>query len=263
MFADGVYEVVRYYGGKPLALREHAERLARSMAAIQIEPTEDTRRIEGISNELVRRNRLTEAKLYWQVSRGAVPRDHAFPKDAMPTVLLIASRAEAIDPAAPPRVIKTILADDERWHRCDIKSVMLLPNVLARNRAARSGCYEAILHRGGRVTEGTCASLFIARGGELWTHPADHWILGGITRAIILGLTQKHGIIVRERTYTVDELLTADEVFMCGSTTHVAAVSHIDATVIGKGSAGPLTARVHRLFMDHIVESCLRVPMPV
>ncbi len=261
MFADGVYEVVRYYGSKPLAMREHAERLQRSMTEIAIEPTSDTQRIEDLSNELVRRNRLTEAKLYWQVSRGAAPRDHAYPKSTQPTVLLIASSAEPIDPAAPPRVIKTILANDERWHRCDIKSVMLLPNVLARNRAIQAGCYEAILHRGDRVTEGTCASLFIARGGEFWTHPADHWILGGITRSIILKLLKKHNLTCRERTYSVNELLTADEVFMCGSTTHVAAVSQIDSTVIGNGSAGPLTTRIHQLFMNHIVESCLRVPI--
>lgn len=256
LFADGIYEVLRYYGGKPLAMAAHEARLSQSMAAISLAPTEETRRFEAICDELVARNQLQEAKVYWQVTRGVAPREHVFPKVYRPTVLAIAYPAEPIDPTHPPRAGGAILAADERWHRCDIKSLMLLPNVLAKNRALEAGAQEAILHRSGTVTEGTSTSLCIVQNGALWTHPANQWILGGITRSILLDLARKAGIAACERTFTIEQLLAADEVFICGSTTHVMSITHVDGQPIGGGQIGTLTTRLNRLFLEHIAQVC-------
>jgi D-alanine transaminase len=257
LFGDGVYEVLRYYHGRPLALTEHLDRLSRSLKEISLDAGDEIEALPRVSEQLLQRNGLSDAKLYWQVTRGAARREHAFPKDVPPTVLAIASPEKPIDPSAPARGVSAILHEDERWHRCNIKSLMLLPNVLARNKALDVGAYEAILHRGDTVTEATCTSLFMVRKGSLVTHPANQWILPGITRLLVLRLARQAGILVRERSFTVGELLNADEVFLCGTTTHIAGVTHIDNQPIASGGVGALTQRLHEMFMERIAKECL------
>jgi D-alanine transaminase len=257
LFGDGVYEVLRYYHGKPLAMPEHVARLDRSLKEVGLKSSPDVAQLPAVSDELLSRNGLSDAKLYWQVTRGAsTPREHAFPKNTPPTVLAIAYPEKPLDPALPARGVAAILHEDERWHRCHIKSLMLLPNVMARNKAMELGAYEAIFHRGDIVTEATCTSLFMVRKGSLVTHPADQWILPGVTRTLVLRLARQAGILVRERTFTVGELLRADEVFLCGTTTHIAGVTHIDNQAITSGAVGPLTQRLHELFMERIAKEC-------
>ncbi|MBI1337494.1 MAG: D-amino acid aminotransferase [Phycisphaera sp.] len=253
LFADGVYEVVRYYHGKPLAMQMHHERLANSMRAIELPATPRAHDLPGVSDELVKANNLLDAKVYWHVTRGAAPRDHAFPVDVLPTVMAIAYPDKPLDPSATPRQVRTILHPDERWAHCWIKSLMLLPNVLARNRALRAGASEAILHRANRVTEGTSTSVMVVRNGKLWTPPTDGAILPGVTRAIVIDLAGSQGITVREEPFDTEALLSADEVMLVGTTTHVAAVTHVGQAQIADGQTGPTTSKLHRAFVDYVL----------
>ena len=256
LFADGVYEVVRFFGGKPLAMQAHVQRMVQSLEAIQISAPPDVSRLDEISRELVRRNNLANATAYWQVTRGASPRNALFPSDVRPTVLVITHPAPPLETASDPPTATAILADDLRWHRCDIKSLMLLPNVLAKNHAAQAGADEAILHRSGTVTEGTATSVAIVRDGHLWTHPTDHWILDGITRRIVFDLAIRSGSNVVMREFHVDDLLTADEVILCGTTKLVTAVLRVEDRLIGTGQIGPVARRLHEAMVRHITTQC-------
>lgn len=263
MFADGVYEVVRYYGGQPYAMQEHIDRLRGSLEAIRLAEPDELGDFESISSRLVQRNQLKDVDLYWQISRGSAPRGHRFPAESRPTVLAIAYPAEPLDPQAEPGSVAAVLAPDIRWHQCSIKSLMLLPNVLARNFALDAGVDEAILHRDGTVTEGTATSVLIVRGDEVWTHPADQWILGGITRGILLQLAGERGMVLREKTYTCDELLEADEVMICGTTALLAGVVKVDGRQIGQGGVGPVTRELHAGLVRHILSACGNSPAAV
>lgn len=257
LFGDGVYEVLRFYHGRPLRMEAHLERLRRSMKGIRLDEPEQVAHLPRISMELVQRNNLPDAKVYWQVTRGAAPRDHLFPAaPVQPTVLAIAYPASPLEPAGQVPAWRAILVEDLRWSCCWIKSLMLMPNVLARNQAHQANCQEAILHRQGRVTEGSSSNAFIVRDGTLWTHPADQWILDGVTRRLVLELAHQQGLPVREEAFTVDQLLAADEVLLTGTTTHVAAVTHVDGRTIGSGKIGPVAQQLHRAFVQHVTQAC-------
>lgn len=257
LFGDGVYEVIRYYAGRPLALDAHLGRLRRSLGGIRLAPPADVERLPQITADLLARNGLAEAKVYWQITRGAAPREFVVPRDARPSVLVIAYPAKPVDLVAPAPRLRAVLADDERWHNCWIKSLMLLSNSLTHTAAVDAGADAAILHRDGRVTEATSANAFAVRGGVLYTHPADRWILHGVTRAIVLELAASLGIAVREEAITTEELRSADEVFLTGTTTHVSAVTSVDGARIGNGDVGPITRRLHEALMARIARDCL------
>ncbi|MFW6031898.1 MAG: aminotransferase class IV, partial [Phycisphaeraceae bacterium] len=173
-----------------------------------------------------------------------------------PTVLAIAYPVGPMNLEETPASWRVCLDEDRRWTECWIKSLMLLPNVLARQAAREAGCQEVILHRDGRVTEGSAANVFIVRGGELVTHPADRWILSGITRNLLIELARAEGVTVREEPFTTDELLAADEIFFTGTTTHLAAAVEVDGQTIGEGTPGPVTRQLHRIFVDHVARTC-------
>ena len=256
MFADGVYEVIRYYAGQAFAMDQHQTRLHESLVAIGLTPPAVIDRLGATSDELIQRNGLTNAKLYWQVTRGSATRDLTFPVNTPPTVLAIAYPEPPLDRTAQLATARAMLTEDLRWHRCSVKSLMLLPNVLAKNAALQAGMDEAILHRDGTVTEGTATSVFIVNRGQVWTHPADQWVLDGITRRAVLDLSRKAGLSTLERVFNTQELLDADEVFLCGTTTHIAAVAAVDAKTIGTGQAGPVTAQLHKALIEHIRQAC-------
>jgi D-alanine transaminase len=256
LFADGVYEVVRYYNGNAFEMPGHLDRLKRSLKAIDMAVPQTAARLDQISDDLVERNELLDARVYWQVTRGSAPRSHDYNDTITPTVFAVATAEPALDAAAPAPGIEAILQEDIRWHLCSIKSLMLLPNVLATHRARAAGAQEAILHRGDVVTEGAATSVIAIRDSAIWTHPADQWILGSITRSNVLRLAENAGINICERVYSVDDLMSADEVLVCGTTRHVSAVVKIDGQMIGKGEVGPMANRLHRLLIDHICDQC-------
>ena len=149
-----------------------------------------------------------------------------------------------------------MLVDDERWANCWIKSLMLLPNVLAMSKARSGGADEAILHRNGIVTEGSAHNVMIVRNGELWTHPADRHILGGVTRDLVLGLACSADIPSHEQPFATADLMAAAEVMICGTTAHVTAICRVDGKPIGDGQVGPITTRLHRALMGHVAHEC-------
>lgn len=246
-FGDGIYEVIRVYHGKPFYMKEHLERLERSAKKIRINLPYSLRRLEELLNQLMKQNDFTQGNLYLQVSRGTAPRTHAFPANSTP--LLIAYPLPADRPVKEQTEgISTITAEDIRWLWCDVKSLNLLGAVLAKQEAYDHHCQEAILLRDGIVTEGSSTNLFIVKDGMLLTHPADHFILHGITRKITLQLADQLQIPVSEKKFGKESLFDADEIFITSTTMEICPVVEVDGKTIGDGRPGPLTRQLQEAF---------------
>lgn len=250
-FGDGVYEVIRIYQSQSFGLEEHLDRLERSAREISLEwPCEREQLKENIEL-LVNKNGLKNGIVYLQITRGVAPRNHLFPVNSE-SVLTGYVKAMDRPEQLMEKGISTLLLDDIRWLRCDIKSLNLLGNVLLKQEAHENGCNEAILHRNGTVTEGSSTNVFIVKDGVLLTHPADHLILNGITRQVVLTLAGKSHIEVSEQVFTVDNLLRADEVFISSTTMEITPVIKVDQTQIGSGERGPITTNLQQLFKAEI-----------
>lgn len=240
-FGDGVYEVIRTYGGVPFQLLAHLLRLERSAQAIGLSVPYRTREWQGFVEEGIRLGGFAESKVYIQVTRGVAPRDHFFPVGVPPTAILTVREMRPLDPALRSTGVGAITLEDQRWGRCDIKSVNLLPNVMARQRAREAGAFEAIFFRDGRVTEGAVSNVTVVRGGVLFTAPEGPSILSGVTRALVLAMARKEGVPVQEQAVTLEELRGADEVFLTGTTVELLAVVRVDGATIGSGQPGQIT----------------------
>lgn len=247
LLADGVYEVLRVYDGKPFEIDRHLRRLRDSLAAIRLDC--DPAPLADITMQLLERNGLTDAKAYWQITRGPAPRNHAFPDSPRPTVYARLDAAEPLEAPDDVHAASVILYPDRRWLECGIKSLMLLPNALARQAAAEAGCIEAILHRGSVVTEGAATSVFAVIDGVLRTHPADGSILPGVTRAVVVELARKLDIPVRENAFTLDDLPGADELILTGTTRHVTAITRCGDHAYPVGEA---TRKLHAAFVEKV-----------
>ncbi|MFA9476872.1 aminotransferase class IV [Phycisphaerales bacterium AB-hyl4] len=256
LFSDGVYEVLEYFAGRPFAMQQHVDRLKYSLAGICIDPPSVVDELPAISDELIRRNDMPDARVYWQVTRGPAPRNHLPPSDPTPTVLVTTTPTQPLSSNPPARQWKAITHEDLRWKRCCYKTLMLLPNTLAKQQAKRDGCQEAILHQGVAVTEGGSTNVFVVRDGELWTHPANEAILRGITRDLVIDYARAMDLTVHETAVTLDELRQADEVFVTGTTTHVTAITHIDGHPIQLGEVGPVTASLHDAYEQQLMQAC-------
>lgn len=263
IFADGVYEVIRYYDGRAYRMAEHAQRLARSLAAIDINAHDIPAQLAAISDELVARNHMKHASIYWQITRGSAMRNHLPPTNLKPTVMAIAYPAHDLQAEHEPKAITASLQPDQRWARCDIKTIMLLANVMAKHHAHQQGAYEALLHRDGIITEGSSTSALFVRDGVIHTHPANERILDSITRRVLLALAQREGKKVIEQPLPVAAIHEMDEVMIAGTTTHVAAVTQVDGQKIGQGKPGPVTKKLHGLLKEDIFsQSPIRTNAP-
>lgn len=254
-FADAAYDVIAIEGGRLIDGEEHLARLDRSLAELRIPRPMSRRAMRLVIGELVGRNRITRRGIvYLQVSRGVAPREHAFPRRAVPSMVVTARPLPPRDPAALGAGVAVITLPDSRWNRPDIKSVSLLPNVLAKQRAVEAGAYEAwLVDRAGTITEGTASNAWIVTGGgELLTRAADRAILNGITRRAILRLAGERGITFTERPFSVAEAKAAAEAFLTSTTSLVKPVVRIDETPIGNGRIGPLTARLLDFYLRHL-----------
>ncbi len=257
LFADAIYEVVRYDRGKPFRLAEHLERMREGLRAIRIDATPDF--FEPAGERLLAENGLADkdAFVYAQVSRGAAPRYHAFPPEGTkPTVFAF---AREVDP--PPRADggRAILLTDERWGRCDIKTVMLLPNVLAAQKARESGAIDAILVRDGFALEATKANLFlVAKGGILRTAPNGPRILPGVTRGAVIEAARRIGLTVEERACRVEEMYSAQEVFLASTTLWTYPLVEVEGRPVGGGKGGPVTRMIREALYEEF-----RNPAPV
>jgi D-alanine transaminase len=250
-FADGVYEVVAVRAGAPVNLPLHFARLARSLGELRIAAPVGERVLERLVAEMVRRNRLADGIVYLQVTRGVAPRDHAFPAPRRPSLVMTARRAMPPSDEQVAKGVKVITIPDIRWRRCDIKSISLLPNVLGKQQAREAGAFEAWQVDGeGMVTEGTSTNAWIVtQGGELVTRQADHTILPGVTRRILLGLANEAGLRFVERPFSLDEARAGREAFLTSTTSLVLPITRIDETTIGGGRPGPVAGKLRQLFL--------------
>lgn len=252
-FADAVYEACEVHHGDIIDLRRHLDRLDRSLAELRMTPPMGRGPMIVVLRELARRNRAENGFIYLQVSRGAAPREHAFPKNLRPTffVTYSASGPSEADPKYETGVT-VITLPDQRWARVDIKTVGLLANALARQTAKEQGAYEAFLYDAdGFVTEGSTSNAWIVNAdGHLVTRPAERGILRGITRTVLMEVARAEGVVVEERPFTVDEAKAAREVFFTSAGAILAPVVKLDDSIIGNGAPGLLTARLRSRYRD-------------
>ena len=238
-FGDGVYEVIKVYGGELYTAEEHIDRLFQSATKIKMTIPYAEVQLMEIARELVAKNNILVGHVYIQVTRGSAPRLHQFPNPAVPPVVT----AYAINNPRPMAGIENGVGvksvEDVRWLRCDIKSLNLLGNVLAKQEAHEAGCIEALLHRDGVVTEGSASNMFGVKDGIVYTHPVTNLILNGITRQVVLGLCEEQGIPVVEKSFTLDEAFEMDEFFLTSTTSEVTPVISIDGRPVGSGILGP------------------------
>lgn len=240
-FGDGVYEVIRTYRGQPFSIEAHLARLERSAQALQLPLGHARAQWTLLIHEGLRLSRFPETKIYLQITRGQAPRDHPFPLGLAPTTVLTFRELRPLEPSVRNAGVQAMTVEDIRWGRCDIKSVNLLANVLARQRAKEAGAFEAILVRGGMVTEGSVSNVVVVRNGALQTAPEGNRILSGVTRAIVLELAKKDGLSVSEAFVSREDMLTASEVFLTGTTVEVLSVVGIDGQAIGDGTPGTVS----------------------
>jgi D-alanine transaminase len=253
LFADGIYEVVRCYGGRPFQLDAHLRRLEHSAEGARLPLAPAVANLAGIIERLLAENNLQDTNLYIQCTRGvARPRTHAFPAQPQPLLLVMPQPFYALPPEARTHGVKAITVPDLRWGRCDIKSIMLLPNVMAKTQARDAGAFEAILVRDGIVTEGSSTNIFAVLNSTLTTHPSGHNILGGITRQVVLGLAADLRLKVRESAFTPEEMYGAEEVFLTSTSAEVLPITWVDGRTIGNGEPGTVTLRLYEAFCSGV-----------
>jgi D-alanine transaminase len=252
-FADGVYEVIRVYNGKPFTVAEHLARLGKSAAGIDLPlPLAPGPLAEEI-RRLITRNALRAGMVYLQLTRGVAERNHLFPETSRPTLLFYTV------PLPPPALpgegegVRLLPVPDERWKRCWIKSIALLPNVLAKNKAVSAGFDEAVFTEGGVASECASSNFFAVVGGKLVTHPVGSRVLPGITRALLLESAAALRIETDERPVREEEAVRADELFITSTTREVSWVARWNDRYIGQGRCGPVTLALHRAYRERVV----------
>ena len=254
-FSDGVYEVCEVRGGCMIDQRRHVARLKRSLQELRIEMPMSEAAIAIVMHECIRRNRVHDGIIYLQITRGVAPRDHGFPPPGTrPSVVVT---AHGIDVAGNERIaadgVAVITVPDNRWQRVDIKSISLLPNVLAKQAAREKGAKEAWFVDGaGHVTEGSSSNAWIVtRSGKVVTRPADNGILRGITRTVLIGVIRAQGLEFEERPFTVEEAYGAREAFLTSASQIVMPVVRIDDRPVGNGAPGSVATALRAEFHHH------------
>jgi D-alanine transaminase len=251
-FADGVYEVIRLYEGKPFALAAHLQRLWNSAVEIQLTPPLTTDALAVEIQRLLDRVDAGDGMIYMQLTRGVAPRNHLFPEIAEPTLLFYTRPTHPIPAPGEGEGAKLLTVPDDRWKRCWIKSISLMPNVLAKNTAVGAGADEAVFVDMGFVTECSSSNLFAVIGGKLVTHPIGSKVLPGVTRAVILDIAGELGIEVDERAIREEEAPWAQELFISSTLREIGWVSRWNDIYIGRGRCGKITAMLHRALRERI-----------
>ena len=250
IFGDGVYEVIPVYSRRPFRLPQHLQRLGRSLEAIRLATPLTDGEWTRLIGEIIARNAGDDQSVYLQVTRGVAKRDHAFPREAKPTVFvmsgpLVTPARELVENGVP-----CITGTDFRWLKCDVKSVSLLGNCLLRQTAADAGAAEIVLFRGGHLTEASASNVFVVRRGTLLSPPKTHLILPGITYDVVLELAAAAGIPIELREIAEAEVRGADELWLTSSTREVQAIVALDGKPVGAGRPGPLFRKVYQAFQE-------------
>lgn len=253
LFADGAYEVIRYYEGKSFQADEHLQRLARSIRELQI-TYQNVEQLNDVAQNLIKNNNLSsgQATVYIQITRGAAPRTHRFPPQG--TAATVYAYAAPFKPHQNEldQGTKIILVSDTRWSRCDVKSISLLPNILAHQLAIDNGATEAVFVRDGAVTEGTHTNFCGIFNGQLITAPKSNYILAGITREIVIQLCGQLNIPVKEFPILESDLKKADELLLVGTTVEITPIVQVDEWPVGGELPGPYTQKLQKAFYSII-----------
>lgn len=255
LFGDGVYEAIKVTGGKLFALEEHLKRFERSMEEIRIPAPKTRAEFAAIIRECVEKAGIPDAMVYLQVTRGVGLRMHQFLPKSEPMVTLFVCRMDSVEESVRRTGVTCITVADERWSHPHIKTLNLLPNVLAKQTAVEHGAYEAIFVRGeepggGLVTEASSSNIVAVIDGQIVTPPTNGSILPGVTRAIMIETAREAGITVAERNLTLEELRRAEEIMVTSSGVEVLGVRELDGVPVGKGEAGPITHKLYEAFME-------------
>jgi D-alanine transaminase len=250
IFGDGVYEVVPVYSKVPFRLEEHLARLERSLAAVGIRNPYTREQWRGFIAGIIERQRFEDQAVYFQVTRGVAKRDHAFPKHAEPTVFMMSNPLVPPAPALVESGASAISARDNRWLRCDIKSISLIGNVLLRELSAEADAVETVLFRDGKLTEASSSNVFVVSGGTIQSPPKNELILPGITYDVVVELARAHALPLEFRDIAESEVRAADELWVTSSSKEVLAIVELDGRRVGEGRPGPVFRRMYRLYQD-------------
>jgi D-alanine transaminase len=250
IFGDGVYELIPVYSRVPFRMDEHLARLERSLAAVRIRNPYSRAEWRDIILQLVAKQPFEDQGIYFQVTRGVAKRDHAFPKDAVPTVFVMSNPL-----VNPPRELvergaAAVTAVDDRWHRCDIKSTSLLGNCLLRQVSADAGAVETILFRDGNLSEASASNVFVVKQGTILSPAKSNLILPGITYDVVAELAQGAGMPLQFRDVPEAEVRAADEIWLTSSSKEVLAVVTLDGKRVGDGRPGPLFRQMYGLYQE-------------
>jgi D-alanine transaminase len=248
MLGDGVYELIPVYRRKPFRLDEHLRRLQHSLDGIRLPNPLQADAWRQVIGQIVELHGPDNQSVYVQVTRGAAPRDHAFPANVAPTVLVMSMPLAMPDPAQIEGGVGAVSAGDIRWGRCDLKTIGLLPNVLAKQQAVEAGCVECILFRDGVLTEGAASNIFVVRNGVVLAPVKDHRMLPGITYDLVIELAQADGMSLAVRDIAEQEVRSADELWLTSSSREVQAIVKLDGLPVGNGTPGPLYRRMYQLY---------------
>ncbi len=253
-FADGVYEVIWVQQGRPVDLGRHLDRLDDSLQSLGISRPMSHAALKVVVGEVIRRNLLRNGHVYIQSTRGVARRDHLVPEGTLPSLVVMASRESQRDAHIQEQGVAVITIPDIRWKRCDIKSIALLPNIIGKQKASQRNAFDAWQVNGHDIiTEGTTTNAWIIGAkGEVITHPANHSILSGITRQVVMELAMEEGLSVYERPFTVAEARRAKEAFITSTTNYVVPVVSIDGHKVGAGRPGPVTKSLLKRYLAHM-----------
>lgn len=257
-FSDGVYEVAAVCRGRVVDEEPHLDRLERSLQALRMDLPLPRRALRLVTREVLRRNRVRDGMVYLQITRGVAARDHPFPAAPEGALVLTARPIAWPRTAADDRGVDVVSLPDQRWGRCDVKSVSLLPNVLGKQAARERGAFEAwFIDPDGYVTEGASTNAWLVdEGGRIVTRGLEANILGGITRQTVIALAGAAAIEVVERAFTLEEALQAPETFLTSTTAFVRGVVRIDGRTVGEGAPGPVTLRLRDAYLTYCRGEC-------
>jgi len=249
-FSDGIYEVVRAVEGRYFAFQPHLDRMRLSLKSVEIEVSMSDSDFRSVADTLLAQSHEREVTLYIQITRGTAPRSHVIPRNTTPTLIMILRPFHRMDETVYTNGVKVITVEDQRWLRCDVKTTGLLANGLARERARRANADDAIFVRDGWVTEGTSTNVFMVQNGEVITPMADHRILRGITRDVVLSLARERALKTMEREIGLGEFKQAGEAFFTSTTMEVLPVVEIDQTPVGSGKVGLVTRLLRESYQN-------------
>ena len=256
-FGDGVYEVVRVYNGRAFAFSYHQDRLYRSMREMDIPVRMPPDELQELHEIMIEQSEITDGYIYLQITRGVTPRQHAFERSKLEPQMYMFIKPITTDLGALQQGVKAITLPDERWARVDIKTLNLIPNILAQTKAEKKGAYTAILVRDGIVTEGATSNVFVMKDGVCYTHPADHHILKGITRQLVVTrVAPTAGITVIEREFDEAFLQDADEIFFTDTIGGIIPITMLNREPVGDGTLGK-AAKVLAEQLQHLMEEGL------